>query len=277
IINYEGQSRNPNESINTKFVISSGDHVLYNENITLSPGNNSKIINVELKANSVGVKKYKAEIIPLSNERNTSNNSRAFAVEVIDQKTDVVIISDILHPDLGSLKKIIESNEQRSLVIEKPYSNNIKLDDFELVILYQPNNKFNNILNQLNTQKKNFLIITGTNTDWNFLNRIQGYFTKAPSSAIEDVQPVFNSNFSSFLIEDINFYGYPPLKTNFGDVTFTVKYDVLLTSKIGNVDADQLLLLDSENTEIRGVLILEEDISECRAQRNHTNKHFENG
>src|SRR5690606_26496195 len=103
IINYEGQLRKSSDAINTKFVISSGDHVLYNENITLSPGNNSKIINVELKANSIGVKKYKAEIIPLSNERNISNNSRAFAVEVIDQKTDVVIISDILHPDLGSL------------------------------------------------------------------------------------------------------------------------------------------------------------------------------
>src|SRR5690606_5716582 len=33
IINYEGQSRTPSESINTRFVISSGDNVLYSENI----------------------------------------------------------------------------------------------------------------------------------------------------------------------------------------------------------------------------------------------------
>src|SRR5690606_8048716 len=116
------------ESINTRFVISSGDNVLHSENITLSPGNNSKIINAELAATNIGVKKYKAEIIPLSNERNTSNNSREFAVEVIDQKTDIIVISDILHPDLGSLKKIIESNEQRSLVIKKPTQNNLELD-----------------------------------------------------------------------------------------------------------------------------------------------------
>ena len=275
IINYEGQSRTPAESINTRFVISSGENVLYSENITLSPGNNSEIINVELAATSIGIKKYKAEIIPLSSERNTSNNSREFAVEVIDQKTDIVIISDILHPDLGSLKKIIESNEQRSLVIKKPIQNNTELDDFELIILYQPNNKFNSVLNELNTQKKNFLIITGTNTDWTFLNKSQGYFSKKPSSATEDVQPVYNSNFSSFLVEDINFEAYPPLKTTIGDVTFTVKNDVLLTSKIGSIETGQPLLVTFENTATRGALLLGEDIWKWRAQSYLINNDFE--
>lgn len=275
IINYEGQSRNPSESINTKFVISSGDNVLYNESITLSPGNNSKIINAELAATSIGVKKYKAEIIPLSNEGNISNNSRAFAVEVIDQKTDVVIISDILHPDLGSLKKVIESNEQRSVVINKPQDNNLQISDFEIVILYQPNNKFNSVLSELDSQKKNFLIITGTNTDWAFLNKSQGYFSKTPSPAIEDVQPVFNSNFSSFLVEDINFNAYPPLKTTFGDITFAVKNDVLLTSKIGNIETEQPLLVTFESTETRGALLLGEDIWKWRAQSYLINNNFE--
>src|SRR5690606_12097894 len=66
IINYEGRSRYPSGSVNTRFVISNGDNILYSENITLSPGINSKIINAELTASSIGVKKYKAEIIPLS-------------------------------------------------------------------------------------------------------------------------------------------------------------------------------------------------------------------
>lgn len=273
IINYEGNSLS--ESVNSKFIISSGDNILYSENITLSPGNNSKIINAELAATSIGVKKYKAEIIPLSNERNKSNNSRVFAVEVIDQKTDVVIISDILHPDLGSLRKIIESNEQRSLVIKKPYENNDQIDDFELVILYQPNNKFNNVLNELNTQKKNFLIITGTNTDWAFLNKSQDYFSKTPSPAIEDVQPVFNPNFSSFLVEDINFDAYPPLKITFGDVAFKVKNDVLLASKISNIETEQPLLATFENAGTRGALLLGEDIWKWRAQNYLINNNFE--
>ena len=275
IISYDGQSGNTTEPINTKFVISSEDNILYSENITFSPGSNSKIINAELAATSIGVKKYKAEIIPLSNERNTSNNSREFAVEVIDQKTDILIISDILHPDMGSLKKIIESNEQRSLVIKKPHEIDYQIDDFELFILYQPNNRFNNIFKELNTQKKNFLIISGTNTDWTFLNKSQGYFNKAPSSAIEEVQPVFNPDFSSFLVEDISFDAYPPLKTTFGDITFTVKNDVLLTSKIGNIETEQPLLATFENTRTRGALLLGEDIWKWRAQSYLMNNNFE--
>ena len=43
--------------------------------------------------------------------------SKNFAVEVIDQKTNVAIVSDIIHPDMGALKKAIESNEQRTASI----------------------------------------------------------------------------------------------------------------------------------------------------------------
>src|SRR5690606_1257468 len=152
---------------------------------------------------------------------------------------------------------------------------NYQIDDFELVVLYQPNNKFNKIFNELNTQKKNFLIVTGTNTDWAFLNKSQDYFSKTPSPAVEDVQPVFNPNFSSFLAEDINFDAYPTLKTTFGDVTFTVKNDVLLTGKIGNIETGQPLLATFENAGTRGALLLGEDIWKWRAQSYLIDNSFE--
>ena len=85
---------------------------------------------------------YKATIVPIDNEKNTVNNSKFFAVEVIDQKTNVAIVSDFPHPDLGALKKSIESNEQRSATILKPKDYLSQKNDFQLVILYQPNIKF---------------------------------------------------------------------------------------------------------------------------------------
>ena len=40
-----------------------------------------------------------------------------FSVEVIDEQIKVLILTSILHPDLGVLKKAIESNKQRSATI----------------------------------------------------------------------------------------------------------------------------------------------------------------
>ncbi len=89
-----------------------------------------------------------------------------------------MILTSVLHPDIGALKKSIESNKQRSvdvLLIDK-FKNQI--NDYQLVILYQPNNKFNNIFNELKQDNSNYFLISGANTDWNFINKQQLGFTK---------------------------------------------------------------------------------------------------
>jgi hypothetical protein len=45
---------------------------------------------------------------------NTYNNSKNFAVEVIDQKTKIALVTAINHPDVAALKRSIESNAQHS-------------------------------------------------------------------------------------------------------------------------------------------------------------------
>jgi hypothetical protein len=129
-------------AIKTQFRITSGSATVYSQNINFSKANSSQVINLNLPANRVGVGSYKAELIPIENEKNIVNNIKNFAVEVIDQKTKVAIISDIIHPDLGALKKSIESNEQRQASILKPNEFISQSNDFQLAILYQPNNNF---------------------------------------------------------------------------------------------------------------------------------------
>jgi hypothetical protein len=52
----------------------------------------------------------------------TYNNSKNFAVEVIDQKTKIALVTAINHPDVAALKRSIESNAQRTQTIVKPNS-----------------------------------------------------------------------------------------------------------------------------------------------------------
>ena len=76
---------------------------------------------------------FKATITSREQEKNTFNNTKNFAVEVIDQKTNVAIISAINHPDVAALKRAIETNAQRKVTIVKP--NDIKsLQDYNVLI-----------------------------------------------------------------------------------------------------------------------------------------------
>ena len=76
--------------------------------------------------------RYKLE---LEKEKNTFNNTKNFAVEVIDQKTNIALISSISHPDIGVIKRAIETNAQRKVTIVNPKE--IKsLEEYNILILY---------------------------------------------------------------------------------------------------------------------------------------------
>ncbi len=81
---------------------------------------------------------------PEKKKKTPINNTKNFAVEVIDQKTNMAIVSAINHPDIAALKRAIETNAQRKVTIVKP--NDIKsLQDYNVLILYQPNSEFKSV------------------------------------------------------------------------------------------------------------------------------------
>src|SRR5690606_36146258 len=115
ILTYSGTS-----PVNSEFVVSQGAATVYRTNVSFSKNETSKTLNFTLNAASVGLQKYTAQILPLSDEKNRTNNSKQFAVEVIDQATNVLVVSKITHPDLGALKKSITTNERRTVTFKKP-------------------------------------------------------------------------------------------------------------------------------------------------------------
>jgi hypothetical protein len=144
ILSYNGEG-----TVNSQFVITQGAAVVYRETISFSEIDNTKSVAINLPASSVGLQKYIAQLIPLSDEKNKVNNNKQFAVEVIDQATNVLIVSEILHPDLGALKKAITTNEQRTVILSKPTAAVPLLNACQLIILYQPNRKFASVFRRL--------------------------------------------------------------------------------------------------------------------------------
>ena len=234
------------KNITANFSIAQGNEVLNKQNISFSASKRTAVINVLLSANKVGLQVYKAKIESNVSEKNTFNNLKNFAVEVIDQKTTVAIVSQTNHPDIAVLKRAIESNLQHKVILVKP--NDIKsLDDYNVLILYQPTTAFKSVFEVNKKANLNTFIITGTSTDFSFLNQIQSNFVFKMSNQEEDYLANFDSDFNLFEMDNIGFENFPPLQNDFGTIIPNGEVNVLLSSKIRNIDTKLPLLSFAEN------------------------------
>lgn len=233
-------------SINSEFIVSQGGATVYRTNVSFSENETSKTLNFTLPANSVGLQKYTAQILPLADEKNKTNNTKQFAVEVIDQATNVLVVSKIAHPDLGALKKAITTNERRIVTFKKPTEAVSSVNEHQLVILYQPDRSFAAVFTEIEKLNKNAWVISGLHTDWYFLNGAQDNFNKEASNQSDDIQAELNSNYGTFAVEDIGFESFPPLHTEFGALTISVPNEVMLEQTVSGISNGNPLLATME-------------------------------
>ena len=262
------------KSINANFIITQGSTVLSKQTLNFSQDKKTAIVNVLLPANSVGLQIFKANISTTAIEKNTYNNSKNFAVEIIDERSNIAIISSINHPDIGSLKRSIEINQQRKVSILRPSEVN-NLNAYNVVILYQPTAEFKNIYENLQNLGTNTFTITGTSTDFSFLNQNQKNFSFKMSGQKEDYLPKFETNFNLFASENIGFEQLPPLQHAYGTIIPTQSVSVLLTSNIRNIETKQPLLAFVENLGKRHVYLFGENSWKWRLQTHVDNNNFE--
>jgi len=250
LLNYQGD-----KTIISQFSISTKGKTIFSEKIEFSPSDNSKTITTNLKSNKEGLHYYTASLKTIKGEKNTKNNNKKFSVEVINEQTKILILTSVLHPDLGALKKAIEKNKQRTVDIFLIKKFKKEIDDYQLVIVNQVNNKFNKIFNQIKTKKKNFFLISGKNTNWNFINKQQLQISRNTINQTESYEAVFNNSFLTFTQKDIGFHQFPPLKDKFGNIIISKEHQILLFQKINGIENKQPLLVTFEdNRQKSGIL-----------------------
>lgn len=270
LLNYEG-----NETVKTQFSIFSQGKTIFRENVTFSSDKKSTTITANLTSTKEGLHYYTASIRKINNEKNTKNNTKNFSVEVIDEQTKVLILSSVLHPDVGALKKSIESNKQRSVdvfLIDKFLN---QISDYQLIIIYQVNDKFNSIISQLKESKSNYLLISGSNSDWNFINKQKLGFTKNAINQTEKYGAIYNDSFLTFLQEDIGFNNFPPLKDKFGEILISKEHQILLYQNINGIQTTQPLLVNFDVDNQKSAVLFGEGIWKWRASSFLTTNSFE--
>lgn len=266
--NYSG-----NQNTEATLQILSNGKVIAKQNITFNSQQQSKIVQFYLEANSIGSQKFLAVINSNLVEKNKKNNTKPFVVEVIDQRTEIALISDINHPDLGALKRSIENNQERKVTIVAPDKIS-DLGKFNVLVLYQPNAKFKSIFETNARFKLGVFVITGTQTDFNFLNQVQQDFVFRMNNQTENYSATFNSGFNAFLQEDIRFSNFPPLENKFGTFNEVSKGNPLLLAKIRNIETPNPLLTFKEDGNQRKGYLFGENIWKWRMESYLQQKSF---
>tara|TARA_R100000935_G_scaffold33983_1_gene54506 strand:+ start:57246 stop:59279 length:2034 start_codon:yes stop_codon:yes gene_type:complete len=268
-ISYDGK-----EEVSSELQVFVDDKLVYKEKISLSNISNAKIVNTQIEASTVGIKNIKVIVPPLPNEKNTANNEKLLALEVLDEKTNVAIISTVQHPDIGALKKAIESNEQRLVSIYRPDTDLSKLQEVDVYILYQPDASFDKVYKQIQLRKSNSFTILGTYTDLNFINRIQNNYLVETGYPVQELFASPNAAFSKFDISEFSVEGFPPLVSDAGPVNVLGIGEPLLKARIKGVDMDQPLLTTAEEDTAKHAILVGENIWKWRVQNYRNDQTF---
>lgn len=249
---------NGNKSVSAAFSIEKNGKKISNQTINFDAKNKVQSVQILLEADRVGLQKYKAVLSSSVKEKNTYNNTKNFAVEVLDQKKEIAIISDISHPDLGAIKRAIESNAQRKVTIVKPNLIN-ELKKYNVLIFYQPNASFRKVFEVNKNLKINTFIVTGMATDFNLLNQMQSDLVFKLTNKKENFTSSFVPNFNLFAQSDIQFSQFPPLENPFGKITEKGSVNTLLNAKVNGIEVGNPILTFSEKGTSRNAYLLGEN------------------
>ncbi len=212
---------------------------------------------LKIKADKKGVLNVKLKLSELKNEQNKQNNTYNFAVNVVDSRKKILIISNSPHPDVAALKSVFKNSS--FIKIESTTINNaekIDLDKVDLLIFHQLPSKTYNITDLLSKTGKihiPVLFIFGSQTDFDKLNKLNIPFkTEGNSNSFEYTQAAVNKDFNLFTFNpDLNekLSNFSPLYSTFKQIVSKNKINVFLYQKIKNIETSRPLLAFIQNND----------------------------
>ena len=216
---------------------------VYRETVRLGAGNSTWQSEILLDAQAVGFHRLAAQLSALPGERNTSNNRRIAGLEVVDERTRILLVHTGNHPDLGALRRSILQNEQREVRLVSPETALEQLDAADLLILYQPDTRFRSLFQALAQRDVPRMTLTGPRTHWSFLNQAQSVYELADIGPADDILPLRDAGFGYFDLSDWDVSGYPPLEGPLGNLLIGAENQTLLGQQVRGVDMEEPLLV----------------------------------
>lgn len=219
----------------------------------------SKQVIFEVEANRLGQQQYTVELSSTKNEYTRKNNTKSFYVEVLDARSKIIIIYGAPHPDVSTIKSVLEKNQNYEVEAKSIDKWDFNTKNTDLIIWHEPGINFNENINQklLNSRIPKFYLIS-SNTSNSVIQKLN-IGLNYTSSQSDDVQASLNNNFGKFELSDElknAIEEFPPLATRFGSPKISNTPDILLFQKIGKLTKKDPLLFFNANAQSKiGVLL----------------------
>jgi hypothetical protein len=237
-------------------------------------------------AEEQGIQRYDLQVELKEGEHNPKNNRTTAFVEVVEGKKKILVIASSPHPDVKALRSVIENNPNYEFLLHIPgvqetEAKNLQPAAIDLAIFHQAPDKrgrTRELFQRFSSSKASMFVIVGQQTELNTLTESDApvKFEQMPRQ-LDDVMPVINTTFSSFLISsEANsiFAGFPPVWVPFGKTQIPASASPLLFQRVGSVATDKPLLWVSVSDSRKTAVMLADGFWQWRleefAKREHT-------
>lgn len=233
------------KNFNTTLTVVHEGKILTSKSIAIKSDKYFETHQLVVPAIGEGTQKYTINISKTGNEKMLVNNSYQAFVHVMSNKQNILLLAQTAHPDLGAIKKSIETNEGyvcEIVLLNDPQHKIKNPDAYSLVILHQLPGWRGEALQHIQQFKNKhipMMFFMGALTGLNYINQIEPSISiQYRNQTLNEVVPSINANFSLFNVneEEKNvFNNLPPLYSPFATYRVSGDHEVLFNQQIGNI------------------------------------------
>jgi hypothetical protein len=192
-----------------------------------------------IDAKSTGVHHYVAKIESIEKESNIQNNEKSIYVEVLDDRSNVLLLAEVLHPDIGAIKNAL--NEEQNIEVTSKLIKDLPedLSQFDLIIWHSPGvSRDTKSFNRLLDLNKPFWYILGSRTKQSTIEQLKIASNVQTTGQSDKVGTAYNEFFKLFELSKearSNFSIFPPLTINYGKIQINNSSNILGYQKVGAI------------------------------------------
>ncbi len=215
-------------------------------------------IDFAIPATEKGFQRFTIEIVPKEGESNLLNNKMSTYVDVVDDRENVLIISEAPHPNIKAIRSALSNAKNIQIELLILGINEPKNQVYDLIILH------NCLISSVSESKKyikensSILYIAGSETDFGRFNTENGILEVISRNESDEVLAAPNTAFSKFKLNeksDFVFGTLPPVAVPFGELKPKSGTEIALFQKINAIQSTKPLLVFGQGKRKTGVLL----------------------
>ena len=228
--------------------IENNQQQVYSSTVSIVSDDDFKLEFVNLEAKNPGLQHYKIKIRTFDGEVNLKNNESEFVIQILKNKQRILILSDGPHPDLGAIRNSISELQNYEVKLVTGNSSPDSLSAYSLIVLNQlpsVKNSASSLLSQIKASRVPVLFLIRPNSLLDQLNSLDVGLKISDSKNTEEVQALFETNFSLFVLSDETkktLAMAPPLVAPFGSTELSPLLQNMAKQNIRNIPTSKTLM-----------------------------------